>query len=266
MIRRSIIINILGIFLVNTFLSGSIFAQKRTHYIYVGHSATHALLREKGISALSQTNFIHGFDIAYADDDSTVSDFINIYFHKGTLENSSQLLSPPEIWKVQFNWKRYWRTTWFAKTKTDIGFHLQQGLTNQNREDFPNNSYYFNELLSVGPAMQIKKFWYPSEKKVEFYGRFSFSLFNYIIRPSIASTYPINNMNKRNVGETSITRGKFATINHLQYLNTSLGINYYIAKFIFINADYSWEFTHYNQDNEYHEVNHQLFLRIGFYF
>jgi hypothetical protein len=255
-------------FLINIFSSESAFAQKNTHYIYIGYSATYGLIRDKGISALSYTNLIHGFDITYAHDDSTVSDFLNVYYHKGTLKNSSRLLGPPEIWKFQFNWKRYWRTNWLKKTKIDIGFHLQHGSTNQHRDDFPNNSDYFNELLSIGPAIQLKKYWYPpSEKKVEFYFRSSFSLFNYIVRPSIASTFPINTINKDNLGEEgSFVNGKFATINQLQYVNTSLGMNYFIAKFIFISTDYSWEFIHYNQDNEYHEVNHQFFLRLGFYF
>ena len=254
--------------LILSILSGPVHAQKKTHYIFTGHSATHGLLRDKGISALSQTNFIHGFDITYAEDDSTVSDYLNVYFHKGKFDNNKQLLASPEIWKIQFKWFRYWRTNWFKKTKTDIGFHLQQGYTNQNREDFPNNSNYFSELISIGPAIQLKKYWYPpSGKKVELYCRGSFSVLNHIIRPSIASIFPINNTNKDQVDqETSFEQGKFTSVHHLQYANTSLGLNYFILKFIFVSADYSWEFIHYNQDNEYHEVNHQFFLRMGFYF
>jgi hypothetical protein len=255
------------LYLISSVLSICTFAKNKTHYISIGHSATYDLIRDKGISALSYTNFIHGFDITYAQDDSTIADIINVYYHKGKLENSNRLFDQPETWKFQFSWKRYWRTNWLKNTRTDFGFHLHHGATNQHRNDFPNNSDYFNELLSIGPAIQLKKYWYPpSEKKVEFYCQTSFALLSYIVRPSIASTIPINNVNKDNVGQETLFTGKITTIHQLQNVNTTLGMNFFIAKFIFISADYSWEFIHYNQDNEYHEVNHRYFIRLGFYF
>jgi hypothetical protein len=253
--------------LILIFLGFPIFGGEKTITFIIEPSINSTTVKDEAISALSTQNALFGLSQSIQIRSVKRIENISFFYQSGKLYNDKST-ADPQFTMFSFDYYHVWYLVKKEKNFAGIGIDVQTSNSNTVRKEFPNNPTYECFLNTLSPAFRYERRIINKKQKsviLNFSGYIS--VLGYIVRPSLGTVSPISNSGKlsQSTGDY-LTSGKFVSLNDLQFVTSSVSVDFNLSRRLVLSFGYNWKYMHYGIDPVYYQVTHQFYTHVGIKF